>query len=56
MKKNIKHHGEAKIYSSGGDSDANEKVLVIPGFGETISHNKELVDALSSKRVPCVYF
>lgn len=39
--------GKIKIYSSKEHPSGAENVLVVPGFGETITHNKYLVDALS---------
>ena len=38
-------YGRATIYRQG----SGEKVLIVPGFSESIAHNKELVDRLARK-------
>lgn len=40
-------YGKTKIYSSKSSSTGAERVLVIPGFSESVTHSKKLVDALA---------
>jgi alpha-beta hydrolase superfamily lysophospholipase len=42
-------YGKAKIYSVGSQSPEAERVLVVPGYSETIAHSKKLVDALADE-------
>lgn len=41
--------GKTKVYSAGISSPQAERVLAVPGFSESISHNKGLVDALATQ-------
>lgn len=47
MNKIKKYYNEPRLYSSTNRNKSTEKIVVIPGYGETIEHNKDLVDALT---------
>ena len=51
MKQKIKtRYGNTKVYSSnGGGSPESTPVFVVPGFSESNTHTKQLVDALSAR-------
>ena len=38
-------YGKAKVYRVG----SGQMVMVVPGFSESITHNKELVDTLATQ-------
>lgn len=42
-------YGKTKIYTAQSEKPTAERVLVVPGYSEAISHNKKLVDALASQ-------
>ena len=42
-------YGKSNIYSADSHASDAEQVLVIPGFSETITHSKDLVDALAAE-------
>lgn len=40
-------YGKTKVYSADSEFLGAERVLVVPGYSETIAHNRKLVDALA---------
>lgn len=41
-------YGKAKVYSAESHSPEAERVLVVPGYSETLTHSRKLVDALAA--------
>lgn len=49
-------YGKSKIYSTENQDPSSERVLVVPGYSESLAHSKDLVDALGATGLSALTF